>query len=650
VAWLAVAIVIANAAFMVAVAWLGNSSQLEQRLSTSADQVVANKLLSSGDVLVAKTNNEIELIRDGQVAATAQIEATVHDVAEASDGYLVASGAGVHLLDTHLQELALLQVTGTAVAVADTDAGPVVAHGVGQFSDQYWVSRFAPDAFDQDAPVEPIVSQQAPFDITAMTVADGVAYYGTGGSHVGAVDVVTGELLWSDRAPYEVRGLLAPPGENILLVSNRNGGLTLFTTDGVQRGTVTTQNYEATAVGYDPETGSLLVGDFSGRVHIFDERGDLRLTQRFGESAIRGLHTLPDSGVLVVPRTGQWALMDLDAIDAVSARGTVVTAWVLSNVVALMAMVSALVVTSNRRKTRTLAILKELWRTRTAYMFILAAVVMVAYFFYVPTGMAVFQSFTDFSLRSTTEWVGLENYRRAFTDPYVGRGVFNMFLITVTGFMKTITVPLIAAELVYWLRNNAHSYFFRTAFVWASIPPGIVTILLWRMIYDPFDGLLNNTLEGMGLEGLTRAWLGDADTAIWAIIFMGFPWLSVFAFLIFLGGMMSINRELYDSAAIDGVSMWQRFRFIDLAHLIPQFRILIFLSITGAIETFAGILILTKGGPGYATYVPALQMYFNIGFGELGYASTIGVLLSILSLIAAWFILRWRRKASLDME
>lgn len=648
--WVAIGIIVANAAFMIVVAWLGNNAQLEQRLSTRSEDVVASELLSSGDVLLAKSNNELELVRDGQVAATAQIDATVNDVAEAADGFLVASNAGVHLLDSDLQEQGLLAVTGRAIAVADSELGPVVAHGTVRFSDQFWISRFAPDAFTRPEVAEPAFSHQAPFDIAAMSVADGVAFYGTRDARVAAVDLATGDELWSERVQYEIQQVLAPPGEGMVLAGDVNGGLTLLTTDGAQRGMVTTQNYEVTALGYEPETGSFLVGDVSGRVNIFDADGDRQLTQRFGDSAIRLLGTLPDSGVLVVPRTGEWALMDLEAIGTVATRGVVVGAWLLSNVAALAVMGVTVILTSSKRKTRTLSILKQLWRTRTAYVFILAAVALVAYFFYVPTGMALYQSFTDFSLRSTTEWVGLENYRKAFHDPYVGRGIFNMVLLTVTGFIKTITVPLIVAELVYWLRNNRHSYFFRTAFVWASIPPGIVTVLLWRMIYDPFDGLINNTLESMGLESLTRAWLGDEDTAIWSIVFMGFPWLSVFAFLIFLGGLMSINRELYDSAAIDGANLWQRFRFIDLAHLVPQFRILVFLAITGAIESFAGIFILTQGGPGYATYVPALQMYFNIGYGELGYASTIGVLLSILSLIAAWFILRWRRKASEDME
>ena len=95
----------------------------------------------------------------------------------------------------------------------------------------------------------------------------------------------------------------------------------------------------------------------------------------------------------------------------------------------------------------------------------------------------------------------------------------------------------------------------------------------------------------------------------------GFPFLSAFAFLIYMGGLLNINAELFDSAQIDGAGAWRRFWHIDVPLLEPQFRLLLFFAFAGSIQGFANILIFTRGGPGYSTYVPALQMYLQIASG-----------------------------------
>ena len=79
-----------------------------------------------------------------------------------------------------------------------------------------------------------------------------------------------------------------------------------------------------------------------------------------------------------------------------------------------------------------------------------------------------------------------------------------------------------------------------------------------------------------------------------------------------MGGLLNINAELFDSAQIDGAGAWRRFWHIDVPLLEPQFRLLLFFAFAGSIQGFANILIFTRGGPGYATYVPALQMYLQI--------------------------------------
>ena len=177
----------------------------------------------------------------------------------------------------------------------------------------------------------------------------------------------------------------------------------------------------------------------------------------------------------------------------------------------------------------------------------------------------------------------------------------------------------------------------RVAFIIPSIVPGVVGVLLWKQIYDPQIGLLNEILKVIGLGELTRAWLSDASIAIWAIIFTGFPWVGIFAFLIYFGGLLNINREIFDAAAIDGASAWRRFWEIDLKMISPQLRLILFFTFLGSVQEYGGIWIMTRGGPGTSTYVPGLQMFLQISAAEFGYASAIGFILALVVLaITVW--------------
>jgi raffinose/stachyose/melibiose transport system permease protein len=279
----------------------------------------------------------------------------------------------------------------------------------------------------------------------------------------------------------------------------------------------------------------------------------------------------------------------------------------------------------------------------------LPALLLIGLFSYYPAALAVYSSFTNYSLGAPVEFIGVRNYVQILTNDFYFRiGLINMLIITVFSVIKIITVPLLVAELVFWLQNTAHQYAFRTLFVLPTVVPGIVFTLLWRHVYDPRTGLLNELLATLGLGQFQRTWLGDPDTALWAVIAVGFPYVDAFAFLILLGGLLNINPEYYDAARVDGATSWSRFWNIDLALLRPQFRILLFFAITGTVQGFAGIFILTNGGPGYATYVPALEMYQRIAQGDLGYASAIGVLLLAMIVVATVIILRWRRQEGVE--
>jgi ABC-type sugar transport system permease subunit len=215
-------------------------------------------------------------------------------------------------------------------------------------------------------------------------------------------------------------------------------------------------------------------------------------------------------------------------------------------------------------------------------------------------------------------------------DEFLAIGIGNQAALLAASLVKALVAPLIVAEILMSLRSARLQYLFRTAFIVPMVVPGMVTMLLWAFIYDGSVGLLNMTLEGMGLGSMTRAWLGEAATALPAIVGVGFPWAGGLALLIYLAGLNGISGDVWEAAALDGATGLRRISTVDLPLLRPQIRLLATLTVIGALQDFGSILILTGGGPGLSTHVPALHMYFQaFRFGHMGYASAIGLSLFV---------------------
>lgn len=161
-----------------------------------------------------------------------------------------------------------------------------------------------------------------------------------------------------------------------------------------------------------------------------------------------------------------------------------------------------------------------------------------------------------------------------------------------------------------------------------AIIPFIVTLLIWRFIYDGSIGLLNALLKAVGLTSWTRVWLGNPKTAIWAIIFAGFPYVSGVNVLITLAGLQTINHEIIEASQLDGASVLQRIWLLDIPLIVGQIKLNLVRAVIGAIQVFEIVFVFTGGGPAKSTMVPGLLMYIEgFTYHRMGYASAIGVFL-----------------------
>ena len=113
-----------------------------------------------------------------------------------------------------------------------------------------------------------------------------------------------------------------------------------------------------------------------------------------------------------------------------------------------------------------------------------------------------------------------------------------------------------------------------------------------------------------------------------AVIFIGFPWIGGFEVLIYYAGLSAIPQSVNEAAQLEGCVGLRKFLLIDIPMVMSQLKLMLVLTIIAGIQGFQNLLIVTRGGPGYATYVPGLQMYFNgFSYQRFGYACAIGVIL-----------------------
>ncbi len=304
-------------------------------------------------------------------------------------------------------------------------------------------------------------------------------------------------------------------------------------------------------------------------------------------------------------------------------------------------------------RTRTTLFFRTLYRYRTAYLLLTPTILLLLLFCYYPAFIAFTRAFTDWSRQQSSitdiRFVGLDNFKTMISEGYFFTGLKNLGIILITSFLKVMTVPLIVAKLVFSMQSGRAKYWFRFLFVVPMVVPGVVAALMWVQIYDPSIGLINQALHACGLDTWQRVWLGDERTAIWAIVFMGFPFIDAFAFLVYYGGLINIPSSLFEAARVDGSNPVMDFTRIQLPLITPQIKLLIVLTFIGAIQNFTGVLLLTSGGPGSSTYVPGLELYYNATrFGRFGYACALGVVMFVAILIGT--IINMRMKADEAME
>lgn len=257
----------------------------------------------------------------------------------------------------------------------------------------------------------------------------------------------------------------------------------------------------------------------------------------------------------------------------------------------------------------------------------------MAVFFYYAVVYAFYYSFTDYEFGYKFQFIGFENYKHFLSDTVMHASLVNQLIMTVWSVFASVFFPLVAAELLFFIRNQGIRDSFKKMFVFPMMVPGLVTMLMWKYLYNDNFGL-NSILDMIGLSGLKHDWLNEASTAMGSFLLMGFPYVSGLYFLMFHAGLNAIGKELHDSMRIDGCTSLQVARYLHFSALKPYINVTATLTIIGSFQNYGSIMATTRGGPGYATLTPALHM-FKVGFEnyQMGYGSAIGVIIFVIVFI-----------------
>ncbi len=238
---------------------------------------------------------------------------------------------------------------------------------------------------------------------------------------------------------------------------------------------------------------------------------------------------------------------------------------------------------------------------------------------------------------SPQHFVGLQNYAKLFQNSTFLTSLGNSCCFVLATLLFIMPVSFLLAYILY--KRLKFSGFFKTVFYLPSILPIAATGLMWCLMMALRGGVINAILTALHLPA--QDWLGNTKIAIWAIVFVH-AWLNIGQnMLIFLAGLTSVPDELLDAAAIDGAVGLRKLLYVVIPSMLQSFKVFLVTGISTCFKVFAIIYIMTGGGPGNATDVPATLLYdYTYNYAKFGTGAAIGVIIMVISLLVSFVMNR----------
>jgi raffinose/stachyose/melibiose transport system permease protein len=278
------------------------------------------------------------------------------------------------------------------------------------------------------------------------------------------------------------------------------------------------------------------------------------------------------------------------------------------------------------------------------YWFYLPAFAVFFVFFLLPTFSSFYYSLTRWTLFDS-QFIGLDNFRQFFEEPALTKGLTNtlIYAVTTSG-LKVILGMLLAVLLTSSVFGRA---FMRSVVFFPVLVSTIGVGLTFTVLMEPDVGVINKALAVVGIEG--PRWLVDPKWALMSVALVD-VWKGVgLATVIYIAGIVSVPREFYDAARVDGATAYKLFRYITLPLAWPATVTVIILSLIGGLRSFDLIWAMTRGGPGFTSDVIASVIYkqYQAGFYGLSTAGNVVLFVLVTAIILPLYSFLRRREVQL---
>jgi raffinose/stachyose/melibiose transport system permease protein len=245
-------------------------------------------------------------------------------------------------------------------------------------------------------------------------------------------------------------------------------------------------------------------------------------------------------------------------------------------------------------------------------IFILPSLLLLLYMVFYPIANSIYGSFFEYNgISPQMSFVGLFNYKYVLTDPKFGTSMINNFIWMFMHLFLGCFVGLIIAFLISQVPSNKGKYFFRVVLFLPHVVAMSVCGLIWSMVYNTQYGIIVSVLKHFISDLSWFQPLGNGKIAIYAEGIAA-NWRAVgYYMVLFLAGLQNIDASLYDAAEIDGAGNWSKFINVTIPGLRNIFTFVLSVALVNGLRGFATVYVMTRGGPGYSTYLVAIYGYFK---------------------------------------
>lgn len=282
-------------------------------------------------------------------------------------------------------------------------------------------------------------------------------------------------------------------------------------------------------------------------------------------------------------------------------------------------------------------------RSWVPYAFLLPAFAIFGFAVLVPMVLTVYYSTLEWDGYGEKKFVGVANFVELAHDSLMRASFWHVLLYIAATLVLEVAVGLLLAGLATAGRGTR--LWFRTAVFTPVMLPMVVVALLWGFIYNPDFGLVNAALRGLGLDSFAHAWLGEKQTALWAICLVSGWAFAGFFMTIFAAALASLPAEVLEAARLEGASEWRLFWAVKLPMIRGSVEVAVLLCVTGGFQGFDLFYVLTNGGPYHSTEIPTTYLVREVFTNSnVGYGSAMAVVLTVIVVALGWSFGRLRAR------